>query len=467
MLFTQIEFFIFFIILIILLAISRQKNDQKIILVFASYYFYAYWDYRFLSLIMLTTITDYMVGLCLKSQNIIFYRRILLCISLFINLSILCFFKYYNFFIESLSGIFNLLNLSPGTLDLILPLGISFYTFKSISYSIDVFNKKIEPCTSFLDYALFVSFFPPLLAGPIVRASHLLPQLKTKIKITQNNILQGLRLFIFGLFLKVFIADRLGLFVDIFFENPNVFDSITTWIAVLSYSTQIYFDFAGYSSMAIGTAKMIGYDIEINFDFPYLSKSIVEFWRRWHISLSFWIRDYVYIPLGGNKLGKSRTYINLLVAMTICGLWHGAAWTFVFWGFYHGVLLMFNRIYSKTHKERPSSHQTNFTIFFNWLITITGVVIGWVFFRVDNLSYALVIIKKMFIPSPGIAWSHPFAIFIIISTLFFHIFVYFKKNRTEVLPLHAKHTIAALFCMAWLIIVFHPKGFHPFIYFQF
>ncbi|HEB42090.1 MAG TPA: MBOAT family protein [Candidatus Dependentiae bacterium] len=423
---------------------------------------------RFLSLIIISTLVDYVVGTCLSKTDTVYKRKLLLILSIVVNLGILGFFKYYNFFVSSLVLLLKPVGFNLKTLNIILPIGISFYTFQTLSYTIDLYRRKIEPEKSLLDFAVFVGFFPQLVAGPIVRAAHFLPQLKSPAVLTGENFVIGFRLFIIGLFKKVFIADRLAMFVDPVFANSGAFDCITTWMAVVAYSIQIYCDFAGYSDMAIGAGKIMGYDLNTNFDFPYLSKSIREFWRRWHISLSTWIRDYLYIPLGGSRKGHVRTYINIMVSMLLCGLWHGAAWTFVFWGGLHGVSLAVSRIWSNFRKtgDRGETY-SSVAALSKWALTMFVVIIGWVFFRSQDFQHAFIVLGQMFNPKPGIMWYQPFVIFILLTTALFHLLQALKLCDFLSLPVKAWYTPAALFSMIWLILVFYPKEFKPFIYFQF
>jgi len=468
--FTQIEFILFFIFLLGCLFLVRENRARKIILLVASYYFYAYWDWRFLSLLMFVTFSDFQIGKLLSKSVLPQRRRLLIAVSVLINLGMLAVFKYFNFFVSSLQQILTVTGMEIGTLSIILPLGISFYTFRTLSYTIDVYRHKIAPCTSLLDYAVFVSFFPTMVAGPIVRASELLPQLQQPFRLELSRCLYGFRLFVVGIFLKVFVADGIANFTNYVFDNVAVFNSLTIWLAAVGYSIQLYCDFAGYSMMAIGLAKAIGYDIPENFNFPYLSKSISEFWRRWHITLSNWIRDYVYISFGGNRKGISRTYINLLLAMALCGLWHGAAWTFVFWGFFHGLALVVHRIWqsAKMEVKIPGRfYASSFDSFLSRAITLATVVVGWVFFRAADFGSALAMLAKMFYPTAGVGWYHPFVLFIILSFVLIH---FVKVSRLEdYLELRptAWHTPVTIFTMIWLCLVFGPKEFAPFIYSQF
>lgn len=470
MLFTQIEFLLFFIVLLGCLLIAHKNSTRKVVLLAASYYFYAYWDWRFLGLLLVSTLSDYTIGIYLSRSVTPGRRRLLIIASLLINLSLLGGFKYCNFFVTSLQHLLTPFGIDVGTLSIILPLGISFYTFRSLSYTIDVYRRRLEPCTSLLDYAVFISFFPTMVAGPIVRASELLPQLKHLTTLSFYGALSGLRSFVIGLFLKVFVADGIATFTNYVFGNIAVFNSLTVWLAAVAYSIQLYCDFAGYSLMAIGVAKAIGYEVPENFNFPYVTKNIAEFWRRWHITLSNWIRDYLYISLGGNRKGKIRTYLNLIVAMSLCGLWHGAAWTFVFWGFFHGMALVIHHIWigwRKIDATKTESDTNLFSGLLGQIATLLTVIVGWVFFRADGFSNALIVLGKMFYPTVGVAWYHPFVLFVLFSFVLIQFAEIFRLGEYHRLPLSAWYTPTVIFTMIWLCIVFHPKEFAPFIYSQF
>ena len=443
----------------------KKNSLRKGILLLASYYFYAYWDLRFLPLLLVPTLVDFNIGKKLNIYQGKRARNILITVSITVNLLILGFFKYYNFFIDSFKIMLNPLGIDLETMDILLPLGISFFTFSTLTYTIDVYRQKIEPCKSILDYALFIAFFPKLIAGPISRASHLLPQFRQVAPIDNDRLFRGLTLMVSGLFIKVFLADRLALYVDPIFQSPNVYSWITLWCGSIAYSLQIYFDFAGYSQMAIGFAALLGYDLEKNFDFPYLSKNISEFWRRWHITLSNWIRDYIYIPLGGNRKGRCRTYFNLLLAMALCGLWHGAAWTFVFWGVFHGMALAFHRLY----KNFSIGNNQAFFIqnMANWALTTCIVVLGWVFFRAEDFTNAWQMLQGMFIFQNGFIWIYPFFVFVLLSTILLHIIHYTGITQFHLLPQNAWYTPAVIISLLLLTIIFKPEGFNPFIYAQF
>ncbi|WP_147818762.1 MBOAT family O-acyltransferase [Salidesulfovibrio onnuriiensis] len=464
MLFSSLEFLIFFLCVCGFLALVRSNTSRKLFLLAASYYFYAYWDYRFLSLILLSTLTDYCVGRALEITEDKGKRRWLLVASLVVNLGLLGYFKYCNFFIESAAPLLEKVGLHAGTLDIILPVGISFYTFQTLSYTIDVYRRKMPVCRSLFDFALFVAFFPQLVAGPIVRAAHFLPQLALARPLNRDDLYEGFRRFTFGLTKKVFLADRLAMYVDFVFENSALMDTSTLWLGVVAYTLQIYFDFSGYSDMAIGAARMMGYDLGENFNFPYLSRSFSEFWRRWHISLSSWVRDYLYIPLGGNRGGAARTSLNLMLTMLLMGLWHGAAWTFVFWGGLHGLGLVTERLVFGKESIRPP--HTLVSGLLGWGYTILVAVVGWVFFRAQSFGAAWTILEGMFVPRSGVIWIHPFVAAVVAGTALLHM----AKGlaRTDwLLTKKGWYTPALLFSLLWLVVIFYPTGFTPFIYFQF
>ncbi len=468
MLFTQIEFLILFISVLALIFLIKGHKAQKMILLAASWYFYAYWDWRFFGLLLLSTVVDYSIGMGFAKITDNRKRRVLLWVSVITNLGILGFFKYYNFFIGSISQMLQPLGINTSTLSIILPIGISFYTFQTMSYTIDVYWRKLEPCKNFFDFALFVSFFPQLVAGPIVRASDFLPQLKTPRQMSWDKTYSGARLIVIGFFKKSFIADHLAFFVDGVFRNPGVFDMGTTWLAVLAYAIQIYCDFSGYSDMAIGLARILGYEFNINFNLPYLAHSVEDFWRRWHISLSTWLRDYLYIPLGGNRKGRTRTYLNLIITMVLGGLWHGAAWTFVFWGAIHGGALAVSKFYSQIkHDAQRRVEGAGFRRFTGWAATMLVVIIGWTFFRAQSFSDAVVILHKMFVNPAGIAWYPSFAVFTIAGFGIYYLTYALKLDWIPELSHHPRYSPVLLWSMVWVTVLFYPKNFQPFIYFQF
>lgn len=345
MLFTEFRFVAFFLSIFAVHWLLPSNRARKLWLLAASWSFYAAWDWRFLSLIAASTLIDYSVGRGLERAPAQGRRRVLLAASLVGNLGILGFFKYYNFFAASAAEFTAWLGLGLplATLEIVLPLGISFYTFQTLSYTIDVYRREMEPSRSLTDFALFVSFFPQLVAGPIVRAKDFLPQLSATRRLADIGLRVPLARFLAGFVKKACIADQIAVVIDPVFADPALFDASTLWLASLLYSLQIYCDFSGYSDMAIACAALLGYHLPENFGFPYLATTIQEFWRRWHVTLTTWFRDYLYIPLGGNRVGPVRLAVNLSTVFLLCGLWHGAAWTFVVWGIYHGFFLSFER----------------------------------------------------------------------------------------------------------------------------
>lgn len=337
MLFNSIEFLIFLPSVFILYWFVFNKNLklQNTLILISSYLFYGWWDYRFLCLIFVSTIVDYFAGINISNQNSNHKRKLFLWFSIVFNLGILGFFKYYNFFIDSwleLLSSFGYEIKSIYTLNIILPVGISFYTFQTMSYTIDIYRGQLKPTRDFISFASFVSFFPQLVAGPIERAKNLLPQILGRREFQYKQGIQGLRLILWGMFKKVVIADSLAPTVNKIFRDYELLDGGILWLGLIYFAIQIYCDFSGYSDIAIGISKLFGFNLMTNFKFPYFSRNIAEFWRRWHISLSSWFRDYLYIPLGGSKNGKSKSLRNIFTIFLVSGLWHGANWTFIFWG---------------------------------------------------------------------------------------------------------------------------------------
>ena len=469
MLFYRIEFILMFAATLLFLRLVKSRRIQNWYLLIASYYFYAYWDWRFCGLLLFSTTLDYWIARALQNSNHNRTRALLLAASLSCNLGVLATFKYCNFFIDNLQYMLNPLGMNLRHLQIILPVGISFYTFQTMSYVIDNYRRKLEPCRHWTDYALYVSFFPQLVAGPIVRASELLPQILSDRRLSWDRMANGFRQFTLGMFKKVFIADNLALFVDHIFGNAGAFDCQTTWLAVIAYAIQIYCDFSGYSDMAIGIARMMGFDFSVNFNLPYLARNFTEFWHRWHISLSTWLRDYLYIPLGGNRKGKNRAHVNIMITMLLGGLWHGASWNFILWGFIHGLALITHKVYlAWLGKHKDSSKQTSLIeVFAGWTITMLVVLIGWVFFRTVDIKNALNILGQMFIPHGGIHHISPFPLMIVAGFILHHSVNKTKLSKWTGLDIRQWATPAALYIMILLTILYWPRGFHPFIYFQF
>lgn len=390
MIFNSAVFLLFLpIVFILYWSLSRQPiKYQNALLLLASYVFYGWWDYRFLSLIAFSTAVDYVLGLKIEAASEKKTKRLYLMGSIFVNLGLLGFFKYYNFFVSSLTDSLSAMGLTfdTWTLKIILPVGISFYTFQTLSYSIDIFKGKIKPTKDFLSFAVFVSFFPQLVAGPIERASHLLPQFLKARKFSLENATTGLTLITYGFFKKLVIADRLAIYVNSVFDDIEGANNLSLLIGMIFFSFQIYADFSGYSLIARGISKLLGFDLMTNFRRPYLAVNISDFWRRWHISLSTWFRDYVYIPLGGNRVSTVRNYTNLLIVFLVSGLWHGANWTFVIWGALHGLFQVIYLNYTRLFPAKASpSWMAKWA---NVLLVYVVVTFAWIFFRAESLSDA-------------------------------------------------------------------------------
>lgn len=398
MLFNSIEFLLFLptVFFLYWFVFKNQLRAQNVLLLVASYIFYGWWDWRFLSLIIASTFLDYFVAIQLGKTAISKKRKFLLGISLVGNLGMLGFFKYYNFFVASWIEAWSSVGITmeASTLNIILPVGISFYTFQTLSYTIDVYRREMEPTKSFIDFAAFVTFFPQLVAGPIERASHLLPQFYKNRTFDYQNAVDGVKLIIWGMFKKVVVADNCAFFVNKIFENPEGYSSGELFVGMVFFAFQIYGDFSGYSDIAIGLSKLFGFDLMVNFKFPYFSRDIAEFWRRWHISLSTWFRDYIYIPLGGSKGSQGFQIRNVMIIFLVSGFWHGANWTYVVWGLFHALLflplLLFN--INRSHLITKSYGWVDFA---KIGITFLIVCIGWVFFRADSISDAFQYLAHM------------------------------------------------------------------------
>lgn len=382
MIFNSGIFLVLFIGFISIYALIHKNRISVTLFVIAfSLLFYYKSSGWYLWILVFTTITDFSFALAIVQAKKLIYKRIWLFLSVGVSLGILFYFKYTNFFLGNFYTIAGN-NFQP--LDIFLPIGISFYTFQSISYVLDVYWKKIEPTKNILDYAFFLSFFPQLVAGPIVKANLFLPQLKKPITIKKEEVYAGLWMIMVGLFKKAVIADYISQYNDLVFADPTHYSGFENLMAVYGYTLQIYCDFSGYSDMAIGLGKIMGFDLGVNFNFPYKALNITDFWRRWHISLSSWLRDYLYIPLGGNRKGKVRMYVNLFITMFLGGLWHGASWKFVFWGAWHGLALAIHKGTKTLLDKIPNKWPTN-TV--SWFITFHFVVFLWIFFRANNIEH--------------------------------------------------------------------------------
>jgi len=405
MLFNSIDFAIFLPIVFVLYWFVCNKNLklQNALIVAASYFFYGFWDWRFLSLILFSTIVDYAVGNTLSRTENVKKRKILLWMSIGVNLGFLGVFKYYNFFAQNFSEAFTFLgaNWEMGYLDIILPVGISFYTFQTLSYTIDIYRGKLKPAHDFITFAAFVSFFPQLVAGPIERATNLLPQFYVFRQFDYHKAVDGMRQILWGLFKKVVIADNCAQFANEIFNNSGDFSGSTLVLGAIFFTFQIYGDFSGYSDIAIGTSRLFGFNLKQNFAFPYFSRDIAEFWRRWHISLSTWFRDYVYIPLGGNSRGGVWAKVrNTFIIFLVSGFWHGANWTFIVWGFLNALyflpLLLTNRNRKNVGVVAENSMLPSFKDVLNVFLTFVITVFAWIFFRADSVTHAFQYIADMF-----------------------------------------------------------------------
>ncbi len=434
MVFNSIEFLLFFPIVYFLYVLLKRKS-QNLLLLLASYFFYGYWDYRFLSLLLISTLVDYFVSIQIENSDSVKKRKFFLGISIFSNLSILGFFKYYNFFIQSAIDSFSNfgIQIHPFTMQIILPLGISFYTFQTLSYTIDVYRKDLKAERNFLDFALFVTFFPQLVAGPIERATNLLPQVKLDRIITSEKLEQGALLILIGLFKKVYIADNLALIVNPIFKLDHL-SSLTNaecLVGATAFIFQIYGDFSGYSDIARGLSKLLGFELMQNFRHPIFSESMNDFWRRWHISFMNWLRDYVYKSLGKKDDSEYKIHFNNMIVFLISGLWHGANWTFVVWGLYCGLITSLYRIYIQIMKIDPKTHMPpKWRRFVNFLFTFSLMILSVVFFRSENLSYAFSFLGKMFTQFGGID-KNILAMFLKISAVLLVLEFHQYKTGTE------------------------------------
>lgn len=398
MTFTSVEFLIFFpIAFLIYWIFGSNKTLQNVLIVVFSLLFYGWWNWHFLALLLVTTLTSFYGGTMIQKAESNWKTRKLALVSVIVtNLGILFFFKYYDFFVNSFVDAFSLFgsHLSASTLNLILPVGISFYTFSALSYSIDVYQRKIAATNDLLAYCAYTMFFPSILSGPISRADKQLPQYFRVRKFSYGKAMIACELVLMGAVMKLCLADRLGIYVDAVYSNIIQHSGITLFFSSILYTIQIYADFAGYSLMAIGCGKLFGIELQTNFIRPYFSKTVTEFWRRWHISLTTWFRDYIYFPLGGNRVGKIRWMFNTMVVFIVSGLWHGAAYSFLIWGALHGVCMIIERLmYGRKIKEIES--ELTYTNILRILLTFSIISFAWIFFRADSLSDAIEIITKI------------------------------------------------------------------------
>jgi len=482
MLFNSINFAFFLPIVFLLYWFGTKKNLrlQNILLLVSSYFFYACWDWRFMFLLIFSTLLDYYTGIKIHEAISQRMKLVWLWISIGINLGFLGVFKYYNFFAESFSEGLSLLGLKAnlGTLEIILPVGISFYTFHGLSYVIDIYKDRIKPERNIIAYSVFVSFFPLLVAGPIERATHLLPQILKKREFNYSKAIDGLRQILWGLFKKIVIADNCAEFANIIFNNSEDYSGSTLVLGALFFTFQIYCDFSGYSDIALGTARLFGIDLLRNFAFPYFSRDIAEFWRRWHISLSSWFKDYLYIPLGGSKGGLWLKVRNTFIIFIVSGFWHGANWTFIVWGFLNALFIMPSIIFNTNRNNMEivakGKYLPSIKDFFAIAITFSLTVFAWIFFRATDVSHAFSYVSEIFSQSlftvpdfPKIGKSVP----IILLTIAFIIMEWIgREEQFAIAKIGATWYKPIRWAMYYTIIIaiFHFTGKEQqFIYFQF
>ena len=459
MLFHTWPFAVFFLIVYLIYLALKETRFRLPWLLASSYFFYAWFNPLYLILILYSTSLDYIVAARMEKST---RRKTWLSISIVNNIALLSFFKYGGFVAENINNLLSLLHIPygiPAPEGILLPVGISFYVFQSMSYTIDYYRGHVDRERSFIRYATFVSLFPRLLAGPIERAKNLLPQMHTTPKFSSQDITDGLSLFVVGLFKKIALADYLALYVDKVYATPEQFQSPALILATFLFAWQIYFDFSGYTDMARGVARIMGFRLMLNFNNPYLATSLGDFWARWHISLSSWFKDYVYIPLGGNRKGTFNTYRNMFLTMVISGLWHGAAWTFILWGAVHAVGRFLTR-----EMERTTFYREKVPTFVKQLFVFTLVTFAWIFFRAESIGDAWIVIARIF--SSG--WANPYCpilALILIFAVWLYEFAYESRIRwlLELKPVR----IGIVVLMILYLAVFAPSSEQGFIYLQF
>ena len=454
---------------------NKSKTSQNYILIIASYYFYSCWDWRFLFLLLFSTLLVYFAALKIENSVSATSRKIWLWLTVIINLSFLGIFKYYDFFVSSFTDLINGFGfyLNPYLLKLILPVGISFYTFHGLSYIIDIYFKRIKAEHDFVDYSLFVSYFPLLVAGPIERATHLLPQLKVKREFNFEKAKEGVYQIIWGLVKKVVIADTCANYANEIFNNYNSMNSLSLILGAVYFAFQIYGDFSGYSDIALGTSKLFGIDLLKNFNYPYFSRDIAEFWRRWHISLTTWFRDYLYIPLGGSKGSKWFKVRNTFIIFLVSGFWHGASWTFIAWGFINALyfipLLLLKRNRNNIEEFELGLNFSSLRIIINILITFIMTCFAWIFFRAKTINDAILYIKRMV---TDMRFSEQYFSIERYSNellLLLLLFVIVEWNsRTKIEPISGKYSWLKLgLCLGAIVALGVFSDYKEFIYFQF
>ena len=475
MLFCSEAFLVFFAVVFTAYWLMPWRQARVWLLLGASFYFYASWNHWLALIICVTSAMDYFVALGMERSERPLWRRTLLIGSLVVNLGLLVYFKYANFFLQSLQDALTAAGAQASlpVLSVILPVGISFYTFEAINYTVDVYRRKVPAERSLANFLLFITFFPHLVAGPIVRARDFLPQVQRPKKWDWLRMQLGAQFFLVGLFKKLVIADRMSLYADPVFANPEAYRSGVIWIAVIAYALQIYCDFSGYTDMALGAAHMLGYKLALNFNMPYIAANISDFWRRWHISLSSWLRDYLFIPLGGSRGSRWLTARNFMITMSLGGLWHGAAWTFVVWGVLHGVYLIVHRAFADFCKTRPrldGAMQSAPGTAARVSLTLLAVCVGWIFFRATSFEIAGVMLQRMVVPHDGMAtplwhWGVWLTVLVVVAAHLTATYTDFRKQLIVTAPAPALGVTYAL--LLTMILVLTPDVGKAFIYFQF
>ena len=479
MLFNSIEFLIFLpaVFAIYWTLPNHKVKLQNAVIVVSSYVFYGWWDWRFLSLIVFSTLVDYSIGCRLKNEEKPSTRKLLLWSSLVVNLGFLGFFKYYNFFLDSFIEAFSFLgqDIQPNSLNIILPVGISFYTFQTLSYTIDVYKKKLEPTEDFISFSAFVCFFPQLVAGPIERATNFLPQITSKRSFEYAKAVDGLRQILWGLFKKVVIADNCAVLANEIFSNYQDYNGSTLLLGAIFFAFQIYGDFSGYSDIAIGTARLFGFNLMQNFSTPYFSRDVAEFWRRWHISLSTWFRDYLYIPLGGSRGGNWMKVRNTFIIFLVSGLWHGANWTYVIWGglnaLYYLPILLLKRNRTNLDAVSKGSLWPSFKNLYQMGLTFLLTTFAWIFFRSENVGMAFSYVSEILSYSLFEMPSYSKMKTPLLLLIFFIIIEWIGRERKyaiEMLGFEWHKAMRYLFYYGIIIfILWFSRDEQEFIYFQF
>ena len=469
---SGIFLWLFAAFIVVYLLLQRRTTARLMFVTLFSYYFYYKSSGTYFFLLAVVTVSDFLLALLMEHTVTRWKRKLWVVVSLCVNLGLLCYFKYTNFLLECWAS---LTGGSFSMLDIFLPVGISFFTFQSLSYTSDVYRREIKPLTNLLDYAFYVSFFPQLVAGPIVRARDFIPQIRRPLFVSDEMFGRGIFLIMSGLFKKAVISDYISVnFVERIFDNPTLYSGVENLMGVYGYALQIYCDFSGYSDMAIGIALLLGFHFNINFDSPYKSASVTEFWRRWHISLSSWLRDYLYISLGGNRKGKVRQYVNLIITMFLGGLWHGASWNFVLWGVLHGVALAVHKFWMSLTGRKKGEQSHGIRRFFGVVVTFHFVCFCWIFFRnadfatsVDMLRQIFTVFRPQLLPQLLAGYWEVFALMGLGYMLHFLPDSWERACTKTVIRLPLLGKAVLMIALIYLVIQMKSSDIQPFIYFQF